>query len=157
MYRQMLSALLVGVVVVGVLEMGVADAKPAPPQVAAMADALKYLQELDKYYSQVSRPRPVVRASAGPCQARGVTWTLPVRDFNSLRPHISRTRAAPGPASQIQALQKTLKFLQLQELGKLYSLRARPRFGKRSEYVAPADDTMMEASERILESLSRRR
>ncbi|XP_053653102.1 neuropeptide F isoform X4 [Cherax quadricarinatus] len=87
MYRQMLSALLVGVVVVGVLEMGVADAKPAPPQVAAMADALKYLQELDKYYSQVSRPR----------------------------------------------------------------------FGKRSEYVAPADDTMMEASERILESLSRRR
>ncbi|KAK8726544.1 hypothetical protein OTU49_010296 [Cherax quadricarinatus] len=124
MYRQMLSALLVGVVVVGVLEMGVADAKPAPPQVAAMADALKYLQELDKYYSQVSRPS---------------------------------TRAAPGPASQIQALQKTLKFLQLQELGKLYSLRARPRFGKRSEYVAPADDTMMEASERILESLSRRR
>nr|XP_053653101.1 neuropeptide F-like isoform X2 [Cherax quadricarinatus] len=120
MYRQMLSALLVGVVVVGVLEMGVADAKPAPPQVAAMADALKYLQELDKYYSQVSRPRPVVRASAGPCQATGVTWTLPVRDFNSLRPHISR-------------------------------------FGKRSEYVAPADDTMMEASERILESLSRRR
>lgn len=36
-------------------------------------------------------------------------------------------RSAPGPASQIQALENTLKFLQLQELGKLYSLRARPR------------------------------
>lgn len=37
-------------------------------------------------------------------------------------------RSAPGPASQIQALENTLKFLQLQELGKLYSLRARPRW-----------------------------
>lgn len=33
-------------------------AKPTDPeQLAAMADALKYLQELDRYYSQVARPR----------------------------------------------------------------------------------------------------
>ncbi|KAG8227653.1 hypothetical protein J437_LFUL007849 [Ladona fulva] len=33
-----------------------AEGKPDPGQLAAMADALKYLQELDKYYSQVARP-----------------------------------------------------------------------------------------------------
>nr|CAD7203298.1 unnamed protein product [Timema douglasi] len=34
-------------------------AKPSPDsdQMAAMADALKYLQDLDRYYSQVARPR----------------------------------------------------------------------------------------------------
>ncbi|MPC88294.1 hypothetical protein E2C01_083195 [Portunus trituberculatus] len=36
-------------------------------------------------------------------------------------------RSAPGPASQIQALENTLKFLQLQELGKKYSHVTRPR------------------------------
>jgi hypothetical protein len=36
-------------------------AKPTDPeQLAAMADTLKYLQELDRYYSQVARPRSVV-------------------------------------------------------------------------------------------------
>ncbi|XP_071444124.1 neuropeptide F [Hetaerina americana] len=35
-----------------------AEGKPDPSQLAAMADALKYLQELDKYYSQVARPSP---------------------------------------------------------------------------------------------------
>ncbi|XP_071546978.1 uncharacterized protein [Panulirus ornatus] len=124
MYRQIWAALMVGVVVVGVLGMGVAEAKPDPSQLAAMADAIKYLQELDKLYSQVSRPSP---------------------------------RSAPGPASQIQALEKTLKFLQLQELGKMYSLRARPRFGKRSDYPIPPGDALMEASERLLETLTRRR
>jgi hypothetical protein len=35
-------------------------AKPTDPeQLAAMADTLKYLQELDRYYSQVARPRLV--------------------------------------------------------------------------------------------------
>jgi hypothetical protein len=35
-------------------------AKPTDPeQLAAMADTLKYLQELDRYYSQVARPRYV--------------------------------------------------------------------------------------------------
>ncbi|KAJ8891375.1 hypothetical protein PR048_010891 [Dryococelus australis] len=29
---------------------------PDPDQLAVMADALKYLQELDRYYSQVARP-----------------------------------------------------------------------------------------------------
>lgn len=57
MCRQLLTALVVGVVLVGALEMGGAEAKPDPTQLVAMADALKYLQELDKYYSQVSRPR----------------------------------------------------------------------------------------------------
>nr|WLV89620.1 neuropeptide-F-2 [Gecarcinus lateralis] len=124
MCRQLLTALVVGVIFVGALEMGGAEGKPDPTQLAAMADALKYLQELDKYYSQVSRPSP---------------------------------RSAPGPASQIQALEKTLKFLQLQELGKMYSHMARPRFGKRSEMVLPPGDALMEASERLLETLARRR
>jgi hypothetical protein len=36
-------------------------AKPTDPeQLAAMADTLKYLQELDRYYSQIARPRSVV-------------------------------------------------------------------------------------------------
>ncbi|PNF37815.1 Neuropeptide F [Cryptotermes secundus] len=35
------------------------SAKPTDPdQLAAMADTLKYLQELDRYYSQVARPSP---------------------------------------------------------------------------------------------------
>ncbi|XP_050711687.1 neuropeptide F-like isoform X3 [Eriocheir sinensis] len=87
MCRQLLTALVVGVILVGALEMGGAEAKPDPTQLAAMADALKYLQELDKYYSQVSRPR----------------------------------------------------------------------FGKRSEMVLPPGDALMEASERLLETLARRR
>ncbi|XP_046390053.1 neuropeptide F isoform X2 [Ischnura elegans] len=43
-----------------------AEAKPDPSQLAAMADALKYLQELDKYYSQVARPRFGKRAELRP-------------------------------------------------------------------------------------------
>ena len=36
-------------------------AKPTEPeQLAAMADTLKYLQQLDRYYSQIARPRSVV-------------------------------------------------------------------------------------------------
>ncbi|XP_045583451.1 uncharacterized protein [Procambarus clarkii] len=112
MYRHIVSAMVVAAVVVGVLEMGAVEGKPDPTELAAMADAIKYLQELTKYYSQVSRPSP---------------------------------RSAPGPASQIQALEKTLKFLQLQELGKMYSLRARPRFGKRSEYAVVPGDALMAA------------
>lgn len=89
MYRagQVWAALLVGVFVISVVQMGGVEGKPDPTQLAAMADALKYLQELDKYYSQVSRPR----------------------------------------------------------------------FGKRSEYAAPPGDAIMEASERLLETLARRR
>ncbi|KAB7505416.1 Neuropeptide F [Armadillidium nasatum] len=33
------------------------NANPETNQMEAMADALKYLQELDKYYSQIARPR----------------------------------------------------------------------------------------------------
>nr|UES72883.1 neuropeptide F1 a [Carausius morosus] len=39
---------------------------PDPDQLAAMADALKYLQELDRYYSQVARPRFGKRAEIHP-------------------------------------------------------------------------------------------
>ncbi|XP_064114138.1 neuropeptide F isoform X2 [Macrobrachium rosenbergii] len=84
---QVWAAILVGVVVVSVMQMGGVEGKPDPTQLAAMADALKYLQELDKYYSQVSRPR----------------------------------------------------------------------FGKRSEYAVPPGDVLMEASERLMETLARRR
>merc|ERR1711962_1227533 len=80
-------AIAMGVVAIGVLQMGTAEAKPDPTQLAAMADAIKYLQELDKYYSQV----------------------------------------------------------------------ARPRFGKRSEYVMAPRDALMEASEKLMESLEHRR
>nr|QJQ81519.1 neuropeptide F 1 [Macrobrachium nipponense] len=83
---QVWAAILVGVVVVSVMQMGGVEGKPDPTQLAAMADALKYL-----------------------------------------------------------------------ELGKLYSLRARPRFGKRSEYAVPPGDVLMEASERLMETLARRR
>ncbi|XP_063220820.1 neuropeptide F-like [Bacillus rossius redtenbacheri] len=41
---------------------------PDPDQLAAMADALKYLQELDRYYSQVARPSP--RSQAGTARPR---------------------------------------------------------------------------------------
>ncbi|KAG7158257.1 neuropeptide F1-like [Homarus americanus] len=61
MYRHIWTALMVGVVIVSVFQVSVTQAKPDPNQLAAMADALKYLQELDKYYSQVSRPRYVPR------------------------------------------------------------------------------------------------
>ncbi|XP_045121165.1 neuropeptide F-like isoform X4 [Portunus trituberculatus] len=94
MCRQLLTALVVGVVIMGALEMGGAEAKPDPTQLAQMADVIKYLHELDKYYSPMSRPR----------------------------------------------------------------------FGKRSEMVLPPGDALvsvrdqqMEASERLLETLARRR
>jgi hypothetical protein len=32
-------------------------ARPDPAQLVAMADAIKYLQDLDKFYAQVARPR----------------------------------------------------------------------------------------------------
>lgn len=55
---QMWAAVVVVVVLVVATDLGaVAEAKPDPSQLANMAEALKYLQELDKYYSQVSRPR----------------------------------------------------------------------------------------------------
>ncbi|XP_027221822.1 neuropeptide F isoform X2 [Penaeus vannamei] len=85
---QMWAAVVVVVVLVVATDLGaVAEAKPDPSQLANMAEALKYLQELDKYYSQVSRPR----------------------------------------------------------------------FGKRSDYAMPSGDALMEASERLLETLARRR
>ncbi|XP_076068451.1 uncharacterized protein LOC143040891 [Oratosquilla oratoria] len=114
-------------VVLGLLSASqMAEGKPDPTQLAAMADALKYLQELDKYYSQVARPS---------------------------------TRSIRAPTTQLLAMEKALRYLQLQELGKLYSERSRPRFGKRSEGpTSPlSNDALLEASERLLENLRRRR
>jgi hypothetical protein len=43
-------------------------AKPADPeQLAAMADTLKYLQDLGRYYTQVARPRSVVWCQCDAC------------------------------------------------------------------------------------------
>ncbi|XP_042870457.1 neuropeptide F-like isoform X2 [Penaeus japonicus] len=85
---QVCAAVVVVVVLVAATDLvAVAEAKPDPSQLANMAEALKYLQELDKYYSQVSRPR----------------------------------------------------------------------FGKRSDFAMPSGDALMEASERLLETLARRR
>lgn len=39
----------------------VCDAKPAPVPPQELADALKVLQQLDRYYSQVARPRSVLK------------------------------------------------------------------------------------------------
>ena len=35
------------------------EAKPSPQEMAAMADTLKYLRQLEDFYSKVSRPRSV--------------------------------------------------------------------------------------------------
>ncbi|KAA0194933.1 hypothetical protein HAZT_HAZT008472 [Hyalella azteca] len=51
------SAVLVLSVVLSLLSGTLVDARPEPAQLVAMADALKYLHQLDKYYSQVARPR----------------------------------------------------------------------------------------------------
>jgi len=116
---------MVGVLQVAALMLPVAEAKPDPTQLAAMADAIKYLQELDKYYSQVARPSTRSARSSG--------------------------------AAKLDVLENTLKFLQLQELGKLYNVRARPRFGKRSEYVMAPGDALMDTTQKLLETLEHRR
>ncbi|PSN43703.1 Neuropeptide F [Blattella germanica] len=47
------------VVLIPYLAPGVWGKSADPDQLAAMADTLRYLQELDRYYSQVARPRSV--------------------------------------------------------------------------------------------------
>ncbi|XP_059487269.1 uncharacterized protein LOC132203478 isoform X2 [Neocloeon triangulifer] len=73
-------------------------------QMSTMSDALKYLHQLDKYYSQVARP--------------------------STRSDTSMTY---GGDVDIFRAKQALKMLKLQELDKLYTQRSRPRFGKRTE------------------------
>jgi hypothetical protein len=51
------SAVLVLSVVLSLLSGTLVNARPEPAQLVALADALKHLHQLDKYYSQVARPR----------------------------------------------------------------------------------------------------
>ncbi|XP_047517942.1 neuropeptide F-like [Pieris napi] len=68
-----------------------------------MADALRMLQELDRYYTQASRPR------------------------------IDRRDVAEMDRVDPDLLDRAVRLLQLQKLDRIYSYHTRPRFGKRSE------------------------
>ncbi|XP_018007372.1 uncharacterized protein LOC108665158 isoform X1 [Hyalella azteca] len=120
------SAVLVLSVVLSLLSGTLVDARPEPAQLVAMADALKYLHQLDKYYSQVARPS---------------------------------TRSAPGSMVTAHDMEETLRrYLQLQDLGKFYVNKARPRFGKRSESTqGPSEQALWEASARLLDSYGEQR
>ncbi|KAG7309736.1 hypothetical protein JYU34_004234 [Plutella xylostella] len=68
-----------------------------------MADALRMLQELDKYYTQAARPR------------------------------IGRRGVSDGERVDPASLDRALRLLQLHTLDRLYAYHSRPRFGKRSD------------------------
>ncbi|XP_049871133.1 uncharacterized protein LOC126370324 [Pectinophora gossypiella] len=68
-----------------------------------MADALRMLQELDRYYTQAARPR------------------------------IDRRDVADGERVDPDLLDRAVRLLQLHNLDRIYSYHTRPRFGKRSE------------------------
>ncbi|VVC91485.1 neuropeptide F-like [Leptidea sinapis] len=68
-----------------------------------MADALRMLEELDRYYTQAARPR------------------------------IDRRDVADGDFVDPDLLDRAVRLLQLQKLDRIYSYHTRPRFGKRSE------------------------
>ncbi|XP_013142257.1 PREDICTED: uncharacterized protein LOC106106250 [Papilio polytes] len=68
-----------------------------------MADALRMLQELDRYYTQAARPR------------------------------IDRRDVADGDRVDPDLLDRAVRLLQLQNLDRIYSYHTRPRFGKRSD------------------------
>ncbi|XP_072949725.1 uncharacterized protein NPF isoform X1 [Epargyreus clarus] len=68
-----------------------------------MANALRMLQELDRYYTQASRPR------------------------------IDRRDVADGERVDPDLLDRAVRLLQLQNLDRIYSYHSRPRFGKRSD------------------------
>ncbi|OWR47438.1 uncharacterized protein LOC116768963 [Danaus plexippus] len=71
-----------------------------------MADALRMLQELDRLYTQASRPR------------------------------IDRRDVAEGDRVDPDLLDRAVRLLQLQKLDRIYSYHTRPRFGKRSDAFA---------------------
>ncbi|CAH1635791.1 unnamed protein product [Spodoptera littoralis] len=68
-----------------------------------MADALRMLQELDRYYTQAARPR------------------------------IDRRDVADGDRVDPDLLNRAVRLLVLQKLDNIYSYHTRPRFGKRSD------------------------
>ncbi|XP_049797728.1 neuropeptide F-like [Schistocerca nitens] len=88
-----------------------------------LADALKYLQELDRYYSQVARPSP--RSGGGASlSVRSPLDTLSI-------------------AEHLRGVEKMVRMLQLQEYDRMYTPRNRPRFGKRSELRPDVVDDVM--------------
>ncbi|PZC80972.1 uncharacterized protein LOC110373318 [Helicoverpa armigera] len=68
-----------------------------------MADALRMLQELDRYYTQAARPR------------------------------IDRRDVADEDRVDPDLLNRAVRLLVLQKLDNIYSYHTRPRFGKRSD------------------------
>nr|ALM30333.1 neuropeptide F1 precursor splicing variant b [Chilo suppressalis] len=80
-----------------------AEAREEGPSAHEMADALRVLQELDRYYTQAARPR------------------------------IDRRDVADGDRVDPQLLDRAMRLIQLQNLDRIYSYHTRPRFGKRSE------------------------
>ncbi|XP_075975977.1 uncharacterized protein LOC142976474 [Anticarsia gemmatalis] len=68
-----------------------------------MADALRMLQELDRYYTQAARPR------------------------------IDRRDVADEDRVDPDLLNRAVRLLVLQKLDSIYSYHTRPRFGKRSD------------------------
>ncbi|XP_038219588.1 uncharacterized protein LOC119837874 [Zerene cesonia] len=69
----------------------------------SMAEALRVLQDLDRYYTQAARPR------------------------------IDRRDVAAMDRVDPDLLDRAVRLLQLQKLDRIYSYHTRPRFGKRSE------------------------
>ncbi|KAG6444969.1 hypothetical protein O3G_MSEX003703 [Manduca sexta] len=69
-----------------------------------MADALRMLQELDRYYTQAARPR------------------IDRRDVD-----------ADGDRVDPDLLDRAVRLLWLEKLDRIYSYHTRPRFGKRSD------------------------
>ncbi|XP_047738188.1 neuropeptide F isoform X2 [Hyalella azteca] len=77
------SAVLVLSVVLSLLSGTLVDARPEPAQLVAMADALKYLHQLDKYYSQVARPRFGKRSESTQGPSEQALWEASARLLDS--------------------------------------------------------------------------
>ncbi|KPJ02398.1 hypothetical protein RR46_08195 [Papilio xuthus] len=97
----MLSKKMIVAVAVVLAVICLAEAREEGPH--DMADALRMLQELDRYYTQAARPR------------------------------IDRRNVADGDRVDPDLLDRAVRLLQLQNLDRIYSYHTRPRFGKRSE------------------------
>ncbi|GAB6029797.1 hypothetical protein CHUAL_005511 [Chamberlinius hualienensis] len=93
------------------LQVHVIGARPAPDQVAAMAEALKVLQQLDRHYAQIAKPRirrfgsSVISAAMTPTNNGGI-------------------RSSSGDH------QEQARLLHLLYLDRHYAQRTKPRFGR---------------------------
>ncbi|XP_067000504.2 neuropeptide F [Anabrus simplex] len=83
-----------------------ADAKPNDKnQLEAMADALKYLQQLDKYYSQVARPSPRSEQPRSAGELTKVENTLKMLQLQALdRFYSGRTRPRFGKRADLNMM-----------------------------------------------------